>query len=132
MSALGQKQTLDWPPLMSALPPKADIGTQSRNVRFVPIADICTAANSPYSITSSAQSTNWQRHFGPHREVHHSGNRIVGPMSAGEGRPGVGGCGASAGGRRAPQLVRARISSFVATVTKELSSRICHPPPSAR
>ena len=25
---------------MSALPPKADIGTQSRNVRFVPKADI--------------------------------------------------------------------------------------------
>ena len=25
---------------MSALPPKADIGTQSRNVRFVPEADI--------------------------------------------------------------------------------------------
>jgi hypothetical protein len=25
---------------MSALPPKADIGTQSANVRFVPIADI--------------------------------------------------------------------------------------------
>ena len=25
---------------MSALPPKADIGTHSRNVRFVPIADI--------------------------------------------------------------------------------------------
>jgi hypothetical protein len=25
---------------MSALPPKADIGTQSVNVRFVPIADI--------------------------------------------------------------------------------------------
>src|SRR5215472_18522485 len=29
---------------MSALPPKADIGTQSRNVRFVPKADICSAA----------------------------------------------------------------------------------------
>jgi len=25
---------------MSALPPKADIGTQSWNVRFVPLADI--------------------------------------------------------------------------------------------
>ena len=30
---------------MSALPPKADIGTQPRNVRFVPKADICSAAN---------------------------------------------------------------------------------------
>src|SRR5215469_4283384 len=29
---------------MSALPPKADIGTQSWNVRFVPKADSCTAA----------------------------------------------------------------------------------------
>ena len=29
---------------MSALPPKADIGTQSANVRFVPKADSCTAA----------------------------------------------------------------------------------------
>ena len=27
-------------------PPKADIGNQSRNVRFVPKADICTAAKS--------------------------------------------------------------------------------------
>jgi hypothetical protein len=40
MSALGQKQTLKRIPLMSALPPKADIGTQSWNVRFVPKADI--------------------------------------------------------------------------------------------
>src|SRR6516225_3474895 len=38
MSALGQKRTLAHLRLMSALPPKADIGTQSRNVRFVPIA----------------------------------------------------------------------------------------------
>jgi hypothetical protein len=30
---------------MSALPPKADIGTQSRDVRYVPKADICSAAN---------------------------------------------------------------------------------------
>jgi hypothetical protein len=40
MSALGQKQTLGKTRLMSALPPKADIGTQSWNVRFVPKADI--------------------------------------------------------------------------------------------
>src|SRR5262249_29591093 len=40
MSALGQKRT--WSPFrsMSALPPKADIGTQPRDVRFVPKADI--------------------------------------------------------------------------------------------
>jgi len=40
MSALGQKQTLARVRVMSALPPKADIGTQLRNVRFVPKADI--------------------------------------------------------------------------------------------
>ena len=40
MSALGQKQTSAHVRVMSALPPKADIGTQSWNVRFVPKADI--------------------------------------------------------------------------------------------
>jgi hypothetical protein len=40
MSALGQKQTLERLHPMSALPPKADIGTQWWNVRFVPITDI--------------------------------------------------------------------------------------------
>jgi hypothetical protein len=40
MSALGQKQTFSPFIAMSALPPKADIGTQARNVRFVPKADI--------------------------------------------------------------------------------------------
>src|SRR5215472_4608840 len=43
MSALDQKQTSEHNWIMSALPPKADIGTQSRNVRFVPKADSCTA-----------------------------------------------------------------------------------------
>ena len=40
MSALGQKQTLKRFYPMSALPPIPDIGTQPRNVRFVPKADI--------------------------------------------------------------------------------------------
>ena len=44
MSALGQKQTSVHVRVMSALPPKADIGTQPWNVRFVPKADICIAA----------------------------------------------------------------------------------------
>jgi hypothetical protein len=44
---LGQKQTLRGAVGMSALPPKADIGTQSRNVRFVPKADSCAAAILP-------------------------------------------------------------------------------------
>ena len=39
MSALGQKQTSRLLQPMSALPPKADIGTQPRDVRFVPEAD---------------------------------------------------------------------------------------------
>ena len=40
MSALGQKQTLDCRPLMSAIHPKADMDGYSPNVRFVPKADI--------------------------------------------------------------------------------------------
>ena len=39
MSALGQKRTLNHRRPMSALPPKADIGAQSWNVRFVPKAE---------------------------------------------------------------------------------------------
>jgi hypothetical protein len=45
MSALGQKQTLQRILVMSALPPKADIGTQPRDVRFVPKADIMRCSN---------------------------------------------------------------------------------------
>jgi len=37
MSALGQKQTSDQRPLMSGLPPKADIAGRQLDVRFVPI-----------------------------------------------------------------------------------------------
>jgi hypothetical protein len=44
MSALGHKRTLEAIELMSALPPKADIETQASDVRFVPKADICSAA----------------------------------------------------------------------------------------
>jgi len=43
MSALCQKQTFSGRAPMSALPPKADIGTQPRNVRYVPKADSCGA-----------------------------------------------------------------------------------------
>jgi hypothetical protein len=46
MSALGQKQTSENLWIMSALLPKADIGTQPRNVCFVPEAD--TTANPTY------------------------------------------------------------------------------------
>src|SRR5215813_7388669 len=40
MSALGQKQTSRHLQPTTAFPPKADIGTQPLNVRFVPKADI--------------------------------------------------------------------------------------------
>ena len=49
MSALGQKRTCAVHSRMSALPPKADMCGATRDVRFVPIADI-----GGYSITSSA------------------------------------------------------------------------------
>jgi hypothetical protein len=42
---------------MSAIHPKADIGERNWDVRFVPKADICAAANSRYSITSSAATS---------------------------------------------------------------------------
>ena len=46
MSALGLKQTYAPQKVMSAFPPKADMCGAKRNVRFVPIADICL--NRPY------------------------------------------------------------------------------------
>ena len=46
MSALGQQQTSKRVQSMSALPPKADIGTQSWNVRFVPKADFLRCGKS--------------------------------------------------------------------------------------
>src|SRR5262249_6701606 len=44
MSALGQKRTFRNVQRMSALPPKADMGQHSRDVRFVPKADILRCA----------------------------------------------------------------------------------------
>jgi len=55
MSALGQKRTFAVQEGMSALPPKADIGWQRCQVRFVPIADI--GFN---SITSSPPASKWR------------------------------------------------------------------------
>jgi hypothetical protein len=58
-SALRQKQTFKRLRLMSALPPKADIGTQSRNVRFVPKADMITshlAVQDPLRATMTSDS----------------------------------------------------------------------------
>jgi hypothetical protein len=52
MSALGQKQTFAVQNGKSALPPKADMCSATRNVRFVPIADIRP--------TSDERSDAWQ------------------------------------------------------------------------
>jgi hypothetical protein len=47
MSALGQERTFPHVRAMSALPSKADIGTQPGDVRFVPKADIADAQHYP-------------------------------------------------------------------------------------
>ena len=43
LSALGQKQTFTVQNGMSALPPKVDMCSATRDVCFVPLADICSA-----------------------------------------------------------------------------------------
>src|SRR4030095_8527875 len=57
MSALGQKQTFALHQPMSALPPKADICGATRDVRFVPIADIRARLNSKRTPFARAVST---------------------------------------------------------------------------
>jgi hypothetical protein len=47
MSALGQKQTCAAQKIMSTLPPKADVGGATSDVRLVPIADIASVIRSP-------------------------------------------------------------------------------------
>ena len=47
MSALGQKRTCAVQKGMSALPPKADMCGATRDVRFVPIADVTIMALVP-------------------------------------------------------------------------------------
>jgi hypothetical protein len=47
MSALGQKQTFAVQYVMSALHPKADMCGATRDVRFVPIADIVRIRTTP-------------------------------------------------------------------------------------
>src|SRR5262245_47860092 len=53
---------------MSALPPKADIGTRSWNVRFVPKADSCTAAILPPLL--EVLTNFWQQLAGAERFRH--------------------------------------------------------------
>ena len=52
MSALGQKRTCAAQKVMSALPPKADMCGATKDVRYVPKADIAL-----YSITSLARAS---------------------------------------------------------------------------
>jgi hypothetical protein len=63
MSVLGEKQTLDWRPLMSALPPKVDIAGRQLDVRFVSKADmtlrnpdVCFTPKSGHSVELFAES----------------------------------------------------------------------------
>jgi hypothetical protein len=59
MSALGQKQTF-WPFIaMSALPPKADIGSTFQDVRFVPKADIATFHGAPWKVMIKQPIGTW-------------------------------------------------------------------------
>jgi hypothetical protein len=63
MSALGQKQTLQHVRVMSALPPKADIGQRRGHVRFVPKADIvrCGKINLLDHLISGDAQRLWHR-----------------------------------------------------------------------
>jgi hypothetical protein len=54
MSALGHKRTYAAQKVMSALPPKADICGATRDVRFVPIADLGSERHATFFATSDA------------------------------------------------------------------------------
>ena len=57
MSPLGQKQTCAAQKAMSALPPKADTCSATRDVRFVPIADICSLDDDVHALQKSVWDT---------------------------------------------------------------------------
>jgi len=57
MSALGQKQTSEQVQVMSALPPKADIGTHSRDVCFVPLPDSALQHTGDVAVDTRCQYT---------------------------------------------------------------------------
>ena len=67
MSALGQERTSATYLAMSALPLKADIASLARNVRFVPKADSCTAANDQLSNRLVGYRQHFRRHFDAER-----------------------------------------------------------------
>ena len=59
MSALGQKRTFAVQKGMSALPPKADMCSATRHVRFVPIADIRLACVSKLIVLDRSCDKIW-------------------------------------------------------------------------
>src|SRR5215470_8813109 len=60
---------------MSALQPKADMGTQSRNVRYVPKADIVGASEQP---TLDVRLDASSRHRSTHLVLQHATNTYIG------------------------------------------------------
>jgi hypothetical protein len=60
MSALGQKQTSDRCPLMSALLPIADIAERDWDVRFVAKADMLTTSATLIAVAAGALSRRGQ------------------------------------------------------------------------
>jgi len=66
-NALGQKQAFEVVFAMSALPPKADMDQCRRDVRFVPIADSCTAA---IDLIASAAPSRGSCHIPPELATH--------------------------------------------------------------
>ena len=82
MSALGQKQTFCDAEAMSALPPKADMCSATRHVRFVPIADMNITSRKaaprgglPNNVAYNGRAITSRRHFPcifPYRQhAHH-------------------------------------------------------------
>ena len=64
MSALGQKQIFAPHNVMSALPPKADMCSATRDVCFGPKADIIEIVSGPIYISAMSPSTrNWTLHW---------------------------------------------------------------------
>src|SRR5262249_6244355 len=88
ISALGQKQTLKSLDPMSALPPKADIETQPRNVRFVPKADSAAKPGyifvvAPLDLRGLSATSDWKiiaRQCGPNPGSGRSLDHVPVPM----------------------------------------------------
>ena len=81
MSALGHKRTFAMQNGMSALPPKADMCSATRNVRFVPIADIHVSSVRPlkHFLNVTVRTTGRQLRS---RVASHGNLRCIGPANA--------------------------------------------------